>query len=141
MFDHMKSSVTDLVPESILPTIDCAGDPAASLKSMFVDIVMGRRLAAGQNPALRPVFLKTHGVALGVFSVQPDLPAELQVGIFGHSTFPAVVRFSSDTSPRRPDLKSTLGIALKLMGVPGRKLLIPEAGTCDFLTGSVATDS
>jgi hypothetical protein len=30
---------------------------------MFVDMVMGGRLAKCQNPALRPVFLKPHGVA------------------------------------------------------------------------------
>jgi hypothetical protein len=47
--------------------------------------------------------------------------------------FPAAVRFSNDTVPRRPDLNTTLGIAVKLIGVPGSKLLVENAPTCDFL--------
>jgi|LakMenEpi03Aug12_release.lakeMendotaPanAssembly.Ray.scaffolds.fasta_scaffold176298_4 hypothetical protein len=133
MLKHIKRAVTERVPESSVPTIDYKGDPASSLKSMFVDIIMGLRLAAGQDPALRPVFLKTHGVALGGVTVRPDLPTELQAAILVHSSFPAVARFSSDTTPRRPDLKSTLGNAIKLIGFPGRKLLNPDARTCDFL--------
>jgi hypothetical protein len=52
------------------------------LKEMFVDIVMGRRLGGGQDPALRPVFLKPHGVAGGTFKVEPNLAAGLRVGVF-----------------------------------------------------------
>jgi hypothetical protein len=113
--------------------IRCADDPVGSLKQMFVDLVMGRRLANGQQPALRPVFLKQHGIAIGTFTVLPDLPPELRVGIFAQQQFPLVVRFSSDTVPRVPDLRTTVGVAIKLLGVPGRKLLIPDASTCDFL--------
>lgn len=115
------------------PSIDCSSDPAASLKEMFVDLVMGRRLNAGQTPALRPVFLKPHGVAVGRFDVRRDLPEELRVGLFAHDSFPAVVRLSSDTTPRTPDLGTTVGMAIKLIGVPGRKLLHEEAPTCDLL--------
>jgi hypothetical protein len=45
------------------------------------------------------------------------------------------VRFSSDTVPTSPDLKTTCGIAIKLFGVPGPKLLAPDedATTHDFL--------
>lgn len=117
------------------PSIDCARDPIAALKAMFVDLVMGRRISAGQDPALRPVFLKPHGVARGTFTIRPDLPEELRVGLFRHESLAAWVRFSSDTLPNRPDLRTTVGIGIKLFGVPGTKLLEHEttATTHDFL--------
>ncbi len=117
------------------PSLDCASDPLAALKTMFVDMVMGRRIASGQDPVLRPVFVKPHGVARGTFTIQPDLPEELRVGLLRYERFPAWVRFSSDTLPSRPDLRTTVGIGIKLFGVPGTKLLEPEtnATTHDLL--------
>jgi hypothetical protein len=115
------------------PLGDCDVDAVAALKEMFVDIVMGRRLASGQSPALRPVFLKPHGIALGTFEVRSDLPDELRVGFLQHEQTSAVVRISSDSTPRRPDYRTTIGIAIKLIGIPGRKLLFADAVTCDFL--------
>jgi hypothetical protein len=114
---------------------DCGDDPIAALETMFVTMVMGGRIGAGQNPALRPVFLKPHGVAGGTFTVVADLPDELRVGVFAGESYPAWVRFSSDTQPYLPDLQSTCGIGIKLFGVPGEKLLPPntDAVTHDFL--------
>ena len=48
------------------------------------------------------------------------------------SSFPAWVRFSSDTLPTDPDSKTTLGIGIKLFGVPGEKLL-GDGDTHDFI--------
>ena len=102
---------------------------------MFVDIVMGRRIAAGQDPVLRPVFLKPHGVAKGTFTVRHDLPDDLRVGVFAGTSYPVWVRFSSDTVPTAPDLETTVGVGIKLFGVPGTKILEPDtdATTHDFL--------
>src|SRR5688500_15488815 len=100
---------------------------------MFVDLLMGQRIAAGQSPTLRPVFRKAHGVVLGVFEIRGDLPQDFRVGLFEHDQFPAVIRFSSDISPLSEDLESTLGMSIKLLGVPGRKLLAEDVATCDFL--------
>jgi hypothetical protein len=47
------------------------------------------RIAAGQCPALRPVFLKPHGVVSGVFRIRSDLPADLRVGVFAGQEYPA----------------------------------------------------
>ena len=53
--------------------------------------------------------------------------------MFAHADFPAVVRFSSDRRPRHADFRSTVGVAIKLIGIPGMKLLHPDAPTCNFL--------
>ena len=77
---------------------------------MFVGMVQAGRIAKGQCPALRPVFLKPHGVVHGVFRIRPDLPQELKVGLFAGAEYNAWVRFSSDTLPTIGDYKTTLGI-------------------------------
>lgn len=102
------------------------------IKKMFVDIGQARRIRLGQNPALRAVFSKLHGIAFGTFEVLPDLPDELKVGVFALSKLDACVRFSSDTRPSSPDLKSTCGLAIKLSGVEGKKLL-GDGDTHDFI--------
>ncbi|HEU0121389.1 MAG TPA: LodA/GoxA family CTQ-dependent oxidase [Bryobacteraceae bacterium] len=111
---------------------NCADDPTGKLQQMFVDIVQGGRIRAGQSPAKRPVFLKPHGVAHGWLEMVQPLPEELQVGVFAYPKLNAWVRFSSDTLPSSPDLKTTCGIGIKLFGVPGPKLL-GDGDTQDFL--------
>lgn len=117
-------------------TDPAASDPTAALKRMFVDQVQGSRIKAGQCPALRPVFLKPHGVVHGVFRVRDDVPEALRVGLFkdGGREYPTWVRFSSDTRPDRNDYQSTVGIGIKLFDVPGAKLLgNPADTTFDFI--------
>ena len=106
-------------------TPDCGKDPIESIAAMFTSGMAGAR----------PVFGHTHGVAVGTFSVRPGLPKELRLGVFAGSSYPVCVRFSSDTSPRRPDPRATCGIGIKLFGVPGPKLLAPDtaATTHDFV--------
>lgn len=108
-------------------------DPVASLKEMFVDLVMGRRIARGQLPVLRPVFQKQHGIVLGYFVRDAGIDAAMAVGVFAHERLPLVARFSSDAPYSRPDKRSTLGLAVKLIGIPGTKLLHHDATTCDFV--------
>ncbi|QFQ97565.1 catalase [Streptomyces phaeolivaceus] len=119
---------------------DCASDPGAALKEMFVDRSQGGRIARGQDPVERPVFLKPHGTARGTLTVRADLPEELRVGFLELARqrpegLTAWVRFSSDTVPSRPDLLTTVGVGVKLFGVPGAKLLAGEgdADTQDLL--------
>jgi hypothetical protein len=116
------------------PDVDCGRDPFRSLVQMFVQMVQEGRIKKGQCPALRPVFLKPHGVAQGVFRIRPDLPDDLRVGIFAGREFPAWVRFSSDTLPTISDYKTTLGIGIKLFGTPGPKIFgEPGDTTFDFI--------
>jgi hypothetical protein len=107
---------------AVPPVIDCTQDPTGSLVSMFVTVVQQGRIARGQSPALRPVFLKPHGVARGIFRIRDDLPSDLRLGIFAGREYPAWVRFSSDTLPIFKDYETTLGIAIKLFDVPGEKI-------------------
>src|ERR1044071_8791145 len=98
--DHLKAAA----PQGA-PSVDCATDPIKSLVTMFVGMVEAGRIAKGQCPAMRPVFLKPHGIAAARFHVRDDLPEELRVGLFSEPgrSYPAWVRFSSDTTPTSTD--------------------------------------
>jgi hypothetical protein len=116
------------------PQVDCGADPVGSLVEMFVGVVQAGRIAKGQCPALRPVFLKPHGVAHGEFRIRADLPDDLRAGLFAGRAYPAWVRFSSDTLPTRNDYKSTLGIGIKLFDAPVPKIFGATGdSTFDFI--------
>lgn len=85
---------------------------------MFVDYFQGLGLAAGRDPATRPVFLCLHCVAHGSLSIRGDPPLEWRDGMVGRAQDnPVWVRFSSDRQPAAPDLKGSIGIAIKVVGV------------------------
>lgn len=127
--DHLKGEV-----RADNAGVDCGRDPIASLSEMFVGMVQRGRIAKGQCPALRPVFLKPHGVAHGVFRIRRDIPADLKVGLFAGDEYPAWVRFSSDTLPTLTDFKTTLGIGIKLFNAPVPKIFGgPQDTTFDFI--------
>ena len=69
------------------------------------------------------------------FTVEPDLPRELRVGLFASPrTFPTWIRFANATAG--PDTaKDFRGMSLKLMQVEGTKLL-GEGETHDFILNS-----
>ena len=66
--DHFQSFARMRNPEET--KVDCSRDPISSIKEMFVEQVQAGRIETGQCPALRPVFLKPHGVAKGLFRVR-----------------------------------------------------------------------
>src|SRR5580700_7715682 len=74
---------------------------------------------------LRDAHPKMHGCVRGEFSIAPDLPKELSIGVFKQTrTFPAWVRFSNQNGTVSPDSKADIrGVAIKLMGVEGEKLV------------------
>jgi catalase len=85
----------------------------------------------------RDVHVKSHGCARGTLTVLPDLPDELAQGLFQHAaTYEAVARFSNGAGQENPDSKpDARGMAVKVFGVPGTKLLDDEkdAVTQDFV--------
>ncbi|WP_444944165.1 LodA/GoxA family CTQ-dependent oxidase [Microbulbifer sp. ZKSA006] len=128
--------VTHLDKNNIAATYseNCSINPTESLVEMFVDIVQKGRISKGQCPALRPVFLKPHGVAKGTFRVRRDIPENFQIGLFAGDEYELWARFSSDTLPTVSDFKTTCGIGLKLFDTPTPKIFgLPDETTFDFI--------
>jgi len=85
---------------------------------------------------------KTHGIVRGEFIVHDNLPVELRHGIYAESrTFPAWVRFSGPGPYITPDIDDVgfMSISIKLMGVPGPKLMDEEKFTQDMFGVSTPT--
>jgi len=85
---------------------------------------------------------KTFGVVRGEFTIHPDLPRHLRHGVFaGPRTYPAWVRFSGPGPYAPPDLEDLgqCSVAIKLMGVPGPKLMEDEHATQDLILVSPAS--
>jgi catalase len=80
---------------------------------------------------------KMHGLVKAEFVVEPDLPAELGVGIFSKPhAYQAWIRFSNqDAAIQDDNARDIRGMAIKLMGVPGEKLLDSQRDeqTQDFI--------
>ena len=80
---------------------------------------------------------KTHGVLRGTVTIRDDMPAAYRKGVFATpKIYPAWVRFSGPGPdwPRDIDDVGFVSCAIKLMGVPGKKLLDDETATQDFLS-------
>jgi len=85
---------------------------------------------------------KTFGVLRGEFTVLPDLPEPLRRGVFAQPrTFPAWVRFSGPGPYAPPDIEDLgqCSVAIKLMDVPGPKLMDDEQATQDLILVSPAS--
>ena len=85
----------------------------------------------------RPFHPKIVGLVKAEFIIEENLPKDLQVGIFQPGkTYEALVRFSNAKRHPQEDKKKDLrGMAIKIFGVEGEKLLENEkdAQTQDFL--------
>lgn len=80
---------------------------------------------------------KMHGLVRAEFIVEPNLPPEWRVGIFREPVvYSAWIRYSNQNAQIQSDLKGDIrGMAIKLMDVPGEKLLTPHqfVDTQDFV--------
>ncbi len=88
-----------------------------------------------QQIAERAGNTKTYGLVKASFEILPDLSDELQVGLFTEPrSYPAYIRFGGPGPLATPDIENNgiLSIGIKLMGVPGEKLLDDEQSTIDF---------
>jgi hypothetical protein len=94
-----------------------------------------RKLARGKNAA-RALHAKGFGLE-AEFEVLDGLPAQAQVALFARpARYRAYVRFSNGSPHRNPDRKPDIrGVAIKLLGVEGKKLIpgMEDAKTQDFL--------
>jgi hypothetical protein len=85
---------------------------------------------------------KTHGIVRGEFIVHDNLPAEFRHGIYAQPrTFPAWVRFSGPGPYVTPDIDDVgfMSISIKIIGVPGPKLMEEEKHTIDMFGVSTPT--
>lgn len=101
------------------------------------------RNAAVSNASLQPyrrdVHSKTHGCIKATFTVLDNIDPRLRQGIFAkpHASYETWIRFSSGNEYPQPDSTADArGMAIKVMGVEGKKLLqedgLPPANTQDF---------
>ena len=101
--------------------------------------------AKTREPLGRGFHAKLHAGLMAEFQVRADLPEHARYGVFSApKIFPAVVRFSNgEPAAYRDTHREPRGIAIKLIGVPGRKLLPDQENdvTQDFLATSHSVTS
>jgi catalase len=89
------------------------------------------------TPTRRDAHAKHHGCVRAEFIIEPNLPADMRVGVFREPrTYQSWVRFSNQDGVPNPDIKGDIrGMAIKLMGVEGEKILDVEKHeqTQDFI--------
>ncbi|MGH6648641.1 catalase family protein [Aquabacterium sp.] len=107
----------------------------AAMVSAIRDMVQSGFDADGH--AVRDAHRKAHGCVQSTFTVLDKLPPALAQGLFATPrAYHAVIRFSNGSGQSQDDHKGDArGMAVKVMGVAGQKLLDDEqsAGTQDFL--------
>ena len=121
---HLKIAEERLLPDEDKIT--------AAIIEVFRENLMRRY---STRKAERGANAKTYGVARAEFRVHPGLPEQLARGVFREpATYRAWVRFADTGSVITPDPEhvGVVGIGIKLMGVPGPKLLDDERNTQDF---------
>jgi catalase len=109
---------------------------ASAIESVNYPPAKGR--PAPHPPYRRDVHAKAHGCVQALVDVAKDLAPAFRQGIFAEpgKQYRAWIRFSSGNTWPQPDSeRDARGFALKVMGVPGPKLLEPEAtaDTQDFV--------
>ncbi|MDJ0804734.1 MAG: catalase family protein [Desulfobacterales bacterium] len=80
---------------------------------------------------------KTHGVLRATVTIRDDLPDHCRQGVFATPrSYPAYVRFSGPGPDVPADIRDVgfISMAVKLMDVPGEKLMDEEKFTQDFIT-------
>lgn len=85
---------------------------------------------------------KTQGIVRGEFTVHEDVPEHMRRGIYARpQTFKAWVRFSGPGPYVTPDIDDVgfMSISIKLLGVPGPKLMEEEKHTLDMFGVSTPT--
>jgi hypothetical protein len=109
------------------------------------DITGYQKEDAGKEGLFRGFHAKVHAGLIAEFQVLADLPEHARHGVFAAPrTFPAVVRFSNgDSHINRDRKREPRGVAIKLIGVEGCKLLpgLEDEVTQDFLATSHSVTS
>jgi hypothetical protein len=125
-----------IAEEKLLPNEEAYLDSIiASFQGQMKDLWRPGKFERGGNT-------KTHGIVRGEFIVHDNLPAKLRHGIYAEPrTYRAWVRFSGPGPYITPDIEDVgfMSISIKLMGVPGPKLMEEEKFTQDMTCVSTPT--
>lgn len=110
----------------------------AQLKSFAEQIqgIQDQQSKDRSQPVQRGFHAKAHGCVFGTFELAANRPASTRFGLFaeGQSSHPVWVRFSNGVGWVQGDKElDARGMAVKMLGVDGPKLLSDEKGTQDFL--------
>jgi len=109
----------------------------ADIISSAVQMVDHSQAATAPSPYRRDVHAKAHGCVKATFTVPELSDDRLKKGVFAQPhQYQAWIRFSSgDTRPQADSIRDARGMAIKLMGVEGEKLLPLEKNeqTQDFV--------
>ncbi|MHC0067057.1 catalase family protein [Nostoc sp. UIC 10890] len=148
-FFHVKNPGTDdgvpkevSAPKPAVPAL--AQESIEPGEKDLIDSILNASLARlhtqfppGTRPVLRDAHPKAHGLVYAEFIVLDNLPKELRYGVFKTPrTFDALIRFSAGNVEVQEDrVPQAAGMAIKLFGVEGEKLLASEkdAKTQDFV--------
>jgi hypothetical protein len=102
---------------------------------------MKTKYLTGVQP--RDTHVKGLAVVKGTFSIAPDLPADLRVGLFATpKSYECLCRFSNTDPNPKPDLKNDMrAVSIKLFNVAGEMCWHddPDARTLDFLLMTAKT--
>jgi hypothetical protein len=80
---------------------------------------------------------KTHGIVRATVTIRDDLPDHCREGIFANPrSYPAYVRYSGPGPDVPADIRDVgfASMAVKIMDVPGKKIMEEEKFTQDFIT-------
>ena len=125
-------------------SIPLAEKPATFIITKLVAFGVRQLYASGkQRPSRRDAHNKGHGCVKAEFAVDANIPQKLRRGVFATpKTYKAWIRFSNSSNHSQDDhVGDGRGMAIKLMDVPGKKVLHDEADarTQDFLMISLPT--
>lgn len=134
----MQSSRRAPAGETQSEVIAPGEDDATTRILNLIQLTLQNDHRAQGGPMTRDAHAKHHGCVRGEFRVNPSLAPELRAGVFATpgASFPAWVRYSNGAGKAQADAKGDgRGMAIKLLRVPGEKLLDSErdAQTQDFL--------
>jgi len=115
-----------------------AEQEAASFKAFAAQMqALQTRISQERGqPMARGFHAKHHACLYGTFELDPQRDPRTRHGVFSaeYAAWPVWVRFSNGVGwIQNDDELDARGMAVKLMGVPGEKLMPDEQGTQDFL--------
>jgi catalase len=123
----------------LLPGQECLEKNEEKIAEKIVKLLQDQmlRMYPTKKKQLRQIHPKMNGCVRAEFIIEKNLPEALRVGLFKQErSFPAWVRFSNgDTKPLPDQKKDIRGIAIKIMNVPGEKLVESKinGGNHDFI--------